>query len=259
MRIFFRKLLLVGSSCILAVTASSSSSSSEHDENGVHRNLQDEQQQQQRELQTALCQPDSTGLELICTNFSTLQDAFGNQVSLLRTFICPLSAADDPTQAIRDGMCQCSTQATKDGESFGCQCDGCPVGSLFFTTLQCEKPFLERCVSIGCDGLCLQEESNGLLPLAEIEWQDVVPAAVSENTGVFLPPNEDMVIVVYSVGGVLALDPNDGTELWRYSPPSLATPISSMGGVAFARGSEYMVYSVLDDNTRYVRTTRPCT
>jgi hypothetical protein len=243
MRLFFQKLLLIGSSCILAVAASS-----EHD-NGVNRNLQE---QQQRELQNTSCQPDSSGLKLTCTNVSTLQDAAGNQVSLVRTFSCPLSAVDNPNQAIRDGMCECSTEATKDGDSFGCQCEACPVGFTFFTTLQCEKPLLNRCVSIACDGACLEEESNGLLDLAVIEWQTVVQATVSENNGVFLTPNEEMLIVVDSFGGVVALDPSDGAELWEFNPPLL----SSMGGVAFA-GSEYMVYSVLDDNARYVRTTRP--
>jgi outer membrane protein assembly factor BamB len=85
----------------------------------------------------------------------------------------------------------------------------------------------------------------------------VPTAAVTENNGVFLTPNEEMLIVINSAAVVLALDPDDGTEIWRYNPTSMATSISSMGGVAFA-GSEYMVYSVLDDNTRYVRTTRPC-
>ena len=75
-----------------------------------------------------------------------------------------------------------------------------------------------------------------------VEW-DVRVQSIREGNGVFLSPDESLLVTSTNLGYVSGFGPLDGSEVFSY----LYTPggqefVKSYSGISF--GSEYLVYSV---------------
>ena len=80
-----------------------------------------------------------------------------------------------------------------------------------------------------------------------IEWETRVQTIRGGN-GVFLSPDEQMLVSSTSLGYVSAFDANDGSELWNYVPITGDNEfLSCNSGIKFSSSSsmEYMVLSVV--------------
>lgn len=79
----------------------------------------------------------------------------------------------------------------------------------------------------------------------DIQW-DVQVKSVRQGNGVFLSPDEEMVVASTNLGFVSAFGARDGSEVFQfaYDPNTTAIEfITSDSGVAFS--ADYMVYSIL--------------
>lgn len=79
----------------------------------------------------------------------------------------------------------------------------------------------------------------------EIQWE-VQIKSVRQGNGVFLSPNEEMLVASTNLGYVSAFGARDGAEVFHYTyvPDTTAIEfISSTSGIAFS--TDYMVYSVI--------------
>lgn len=79
----------------------------------------------------------------------------------------------------------------------------------------------------------------------ELQW-NVRVQSVREGNGVFLSPDEKMLVSSSNLGYVSGFGAKDGSEIfsYAYSPPSGSSEfISSTSGITFA--GDYLVYSVL--------------
>lgn len=79
----------------------------------------------------------------------------------------------------------------------------------------------------------------------ELQWNARVQS-VREGNGIFLSPNEEMIVASSNLGYISAFGARDGAEVFRYNyvPNSTDVQFISCGsGLAFAL--DYMVFSVL--------------
>lgn len=73
-------------------------------------------------------------------------------------------------------------------------------------------------------------------------------AGVLEGNGVYLSPDNRMIVSTSSDGTLRAFEPTTGEIIWSYVPDNLGFAIRCWSGVTFSyRGSSpYMVYAVAD-------------
>lgn len=72
---------------------------------------------------------------------------------------------------------------------------------------------------------------------------------VSQRNGVFLSPDESMLVATSVDGLVRAFAPLTGLLLWEFQPPSRGFSIRCQSGVTFnyIADEPYIVYSIIDD------------
>ena len=79
----------------------------------------------------------------------------------------------------------------------------------------------------------------------EVQWSAKIQA-VREGNGVFLSPDETMIMASSNLGHVSAFGASDGSEVFRYKYTPNTTDVeftSCASGIAF--GDDYMVFTVL--------------
>ena len=92
-----------------------------------------------------------------------------------------------------------------------------------------------------------------LLYLAEPSLNFAVRTApVRRGNGLFLSPEEDLLITTSNTGTVTALDSLNGDLMWSYQPEQLRKQgvLSCSSGVTFVPNTDMMIYSVSVDEDR---------
>ena len=88
-----------------------------------------------------------------------------------------------------------------------------------------------------------------------VVWQarttDDTSAGVLQGNGIYLSPDNKMIVSTSSDGSLRAFDPASGAILWTYVPDNLGFAIRCFSGVTFSyKGARpYMVYAIADGAT----------
>ena len=78
-------------------------------------------------------------------------------------------------------------------------------------------------------------------------WEARVPT-IRKGNGVFLSPQNTVLIALSSEGTATAFNPDSGKQLWIYNPPTVANEfITSTSGITFTTNAtmNFFVYSVI--------------
>lgn len=84
-------------------------------------------------------------------------------------------------------------------------------------------------------------------------WENVTTDSASglgvqAGNGLYMSPDNDMLVSTSADGTVRAFDPLSGEILWTYTPESFGLPVQCFGGVTFSVNGPrpYIVYAVAD-------------
>ena len=80
-------------------------------------------------------------------------------------------------------------------------------------------------------------------------WTSQAPPVIAGN-GVFVTPDDSLVVSTSNDGTVMGFEASSGNPLWTYRPPPVnGVPMTCKSGITFSYTSStpYMIYSVMDD------------